>query len=210
MDTGSEHTAAGPGRPRSQRSWVAVLRATADLLHEVGLRWVTTEEIATRSGVSKATIYNWWPNKYAVAVEAFLWDMVVELHDPETASPADDLRVVVRDLLKFSAGKRGQVFGQLVGEAQFDPTMREQLDEHLVRPRRELVRKVWDRGVSAGQFRADVDPDTAIDVLIGSLIYRQLLGPTPLTDTEMQTLIDATMRGLSTHEGRQSRPPPPY
>ena len=179
---------------------MAVLRATADLLHEVGLRWVTTEEICTRSGVSRATIYKWWPNKYAVAVEAFLWDMVAELDDPETGSAADDLHIVVRDLLKFSAGKRGQVFGQLVGEAQFDPAMREQLEEHLMRPRRELVRKIWDRGVSSGQFGADIDPDNAIDVLIGSLIYRQLLGPAPLTDAAVDTLIDTTMRGLSTHE----------
>ena len=47
------------GRPRPQRSRVAALCAMRELLDEVGLRWVTTDEIATRSGVSKATIYEW-------------------------------------------------------------------------------------------------------------------------------------------------------
>src|ERR1700758_5516502 len=61
-----------PGRPRSERSRAAVLRATSKLMHQVGLRAMTTDEIANRSGVSKATIYKWWPNKHAVAVEAFL------------------------------------------------------------------------------------------------------------------------------------------
>ena len=69
---------ARPGRPRSEESRAAVLRATSELLHEVGLRAMTTEEIASRSGASKATIYKWWPNKYAVAIDAFLSEMMAE------------------------------------------------------------------------------------------------------------------------------------
>jgi hypothetical protein len=46
-----------PGRPRSERSRTAVLRVTSELINEVGLRAMTTDEIASRSGVSKATIY---------------------------------------------------------------------------------------------------------------------------------------------------------
>ena len=75
-----------PGRPRSEQSRAAVLRATSELLHEVGMRAMTTEEIASRSGTSKATIYKWWPNKYAVAVEAFLTEMMAESPDPDTGS----------------------------------------------------------------------------------------------------------------------------
>jgi transposase len=45
------------GRPRSEQSRAAALRATSELLHEVGPQAMTTEEIAARSGVSKATIY---------------------------------------------------------------------------------------------------------------------------------------------------------
>src|SRR4051794_1474365 len=45
---------------------------------------MTTEDIAATSGASKATICNWWPTKYAVAVEAFLSQMAVESADPDT------------------------------------------------------------------------------------------------------------------------------
>jgi AcrR family transcriptional regulator len=208
MDSERQQTSGpGPGRPRSERSRIAVLKATCDLLHEVGLRSMTTEEIATRSGVSKATIYKWWPNKYAVSVEAFLWEMVAEFDDPATGSAAEDMRIVVRRLLKFITGPRGQVFGQLVGEAQFDPVMADELYEHLMRPRRELVETVWERGVSSGQFRSDVNPDDAIDVLIGSLLYRQLLGRKRLTKGAVDTLVDATMQGLATTRRRTMRAP---
>ncbi len=110
-----------PGRPRSEESRTAVLRATSELLHEVGLRAMTTEEIASRSGASKATIYKWWPNKYAVAIDAFLSEMMAESPDPDTGSARDDLTAVLRGLLHFYTGPSGRVFAQLVGEAQSDP-----------------------------------------------------------------------------------------
>jgi AcrR family transcriptional regulator len=49
---------------------------TSELLHEVGLQAMTTDEIAGRSGVSKATIYKWWPNKYAVTAEAIISELM--------------------------------------------------------------------------------------------------------------------------------------
>src|ERR1700752_5494868 len=79
-------------RPRSEQSRAAALRATSELLHEVGAHAMTTEEIAARSGVSKATIYKWWPNKYAVAVEAFLSEMATTSPDPDTGSAEEDFR----------------------------------------------------------------------------------------------------------------------
>src|ERR1700760_3789148 len=98
------------GRPRSQQARVAVLRATSELMREVGLRAMTTEEIAARSGASKATIYKWWPNKYAVAVEAFLSEILVESADPDTGSAAADFRIVLRGLAHFYASASGRVF----------------------------------------------------------------------------------------------------
>ncbi|MCW2686249.1 MAG: transcriptional regulator, partial [Mycobacterium sp.] len=70
------------GRPRSEQSRAAVLRATSELLHEVGAQAMTTKEIAARSGVSTATIDKWSPNKDAVAVEAFLSEMMAQSPDP--------------------------------------------------------------------------------------------------------------------------------
>ena len=128
-----------------------MLRATSELLHEVGLRAMTTEEIASRSGASKATIYKWWPNKYAVAIDAFLSEMMAESRDPDTGSARDDLTAVVRGLLHFYTGPSGRVFAQLVGEAQADPSIQQELRTNLVDSRRELFRTIWDRGVAPGR-----------------------------------------------------------
>ena len=189
-----------PGRPRSEESRTAVLRATSELLHEVGLRAMTTEEIASRSGASKATIYKWWPNKYAVAIDAFLSEMMAESRDPDTGSARDDLTAVVRGLLHFYTGPSGRVFAQLVGEAQADPSIQQELRTNLVDSRRELFRTIWDRGVDRGELRADVDPDAALDLVIGPALYRLMIGHAPLSDEAADALVDAAIRGLARSE----------
>ena len=186
-----------PGRPRSEESRTAVLRATSQLLHEVGLRAMTTEEIASRSGASKATIYKWWPNKYAVAFDAFLSEMMAESPDPDTGSARDDLTAVVRGLLRFYTGRSGRVFAQLVGEAQSDPLIQRELRTNLVESRRELFRTIWERGVARGELRADADPDAAIDIAIGPALYRLMMGHAPLTDDAADALVDVAIRGLA-------------
>ena len=186
-----------PGRPRSQQSRAAVLRATSELMREVGLRAMTTEDIAARSGASKATIYKWWPNKYAVAVEAFLSEMAVESADPDTGSAREDFRLALRGLIHFYTGENGGAYAQLVGEAQFDPKIGAELRDHLVGSRRELVRAIWDRGVARGELRADVDPEVAIDLIFGPAMYRLVAGHAPLDDTAAEAVIDAAIRGLA-------------
>jgi hypothetical protein len=51
------------GRQRCKETQGAILSATLDLLKDKTLREVTADSIAERAGVSKATIYKWWPNK---------------------------------------------------------------------------------------------------------------------------------------------------
>ena len=186
-----------PGRPRSEESRTAVLRATSELLHEVGLRAMTTEEIANRSGASKATIYKWWPNKYAVAIDAFLSEMMAESRDPDTGSARDDLTAVMRGLLHFYTGPSGRVFAQLVGEAQADPSIQQELRANLVDSRRELFRTIWDRGVERGELRADLDPEAALDLVIGPALYRLMIGHAPMGEDVADQLVDAAIRGLS-------------
>jgi AcrR family transcriptional regulator len=184
------------GRPRSERSRTAVLRAAAELMHEVGLRAMTTEEIAGRSGASKATIYKWWPNKYAVAVEAFLSELRVESPDPDTGSAAEDFRVALRGLAHFYASASGRVFAQLVGEAQFDPVVAAELQDRLIHARRDVSRTIWDRGVGRGELRGDVDPEVGIDIVFGPAMYRLMTGYAPFDEAAADAVIATVMRGL--------------
>jgi AcrR family transcriptional regulator len=185
------------GRPRSERSRAAVVRAVSELMREVGLRAMTTDEIATRSGVSKATIYKWWPNKYAVAVEAFLSEMLTESADPDTGSAHEDFRLALRGLIHFYASTGGRIFAQLVGEAQFDPAVAVELRDRLVGSRRDLVGAIWARGVARGELSPEADPDIALDLIFGPAMYRLVAGHAPLTEAAADKIVDTAMRGLA-------------
>src|ERR1700749_1245332 len=58
------------GRPRSEKAQQAILAAAAELLLERGLAEVSMDAVAERAGVSKATIYRWWPTKETLALDA--------------------------------------------------------------------------------------------------------------------------------------------
>jgi AcrR family transcriptional regulator len=66
------------GRPRSERASDAIFDAAAELLLEHGLDAVSMDAVAERAGVSKATIYRWWPTKETLALDALYheWEAV--------------------------------------------------------------------------------------------------------------------------------------
>src|ERR1700712_5712337 len=61
------------GRRRNADASAAVLQAAVALLDDprVGLRRLTMESVAQRSGVSKATLYRWWPDKVHLVIDAY-------------------------------------------------------------------------------------------------------------------------------------------
>ena len=58
------------GRPRSEKSRAAILKATNSLLLHMSVQELSIEAIAKRAKVGKTTIYRWWPNKTAVVMDA--------------------------------------------------------------------------------------------------------------------------------------------
>src|ERR1039457_4122846 len=74
------------GRRRSLQAEAAILKATLHLLERQPLRKVTADAIARRAGVSKATIYKWWPHTSLVGLDAYLAGMTEQVPTPDTGS----------------------------------------------------------------------------------------------------------------------------
>src|SRR6202048_3228202 len=153
------------GRPRSEEHRHAVLNAAMELMQEDDLRRASVDRISARSGVSKATIYKWWPNRTAVAIDAFLHQMMADAAVPDTGSAAEDFRLTLRAMMRFLSSPLGAIYAQLVGESQFSPTQRERIRTHQVNVRRAAVTKIWDRGVARRALDPNVDPEGALDFI---------------------------------------------
>ncbi|MBX7433354.1 TetR/AcrR family transcriptional regulator [Mycobacterium sp. Y57] len=64
----------GVPRRRSEKSRMAIVAATRNLLLEGGFDKLTIEAVAARAGVGKQTIYRWWPSRHALVADVILED----------------------------------------------------------------------------------------------------------------------------------------
>ncbi len=189
------------GRPRSEGCRQRIVSAADALLARDGFARMSVDAIAQLAGVSKATIYRWWPNKAAVVMEAMLTSTEAELHVPVSDSPEADLIERMRRMIALFRGDRARVLASLIGEAQFNPEVAEAYRQHLLGPRRAALRVDLERAVAAGVFSPDMDMDIAIDLMYGPLYERLLLGHAPMDDKferEYPALAVAALRAFST------------
>ncbi|MFI9384550.1 TetR/AcrR family transcriptional regulator [Kutzneria sp. NPDC052558] len=182
--------------PRSVRAHNDVLAATMALLDEGGLPCATVDAISARSGVSKATIYKHWPNRTAVAAEAFGLRMADAIPLPDNGNARDDLTEQVRRVSAFYAGHSGRVFAQLLAATVADPEAAPYFRQFFLDGRRKAIGVLWDRALARDEVRAEVSVETAIDLLFGPLIFRLLSGHAPLTVAEADAISGAALGGL--------------
>jgi AcrR family transcriptional regulator len=185
------------GRQRCAETQASILSATIELLEQRFLRDVTADAIAQRAGVSKATIYKWWPNKSLVALDAFLSRMQRAVETPDTGSAQKDFIEQIKSLLRFFSSPYGRIYAQFMAEGQSDLAFRDEFRERFLKARRDEIRVIWQRGVERGDIRKDIDGDIALDLIYGPIIFRLLTGHSPLNEIEAKAIVATAFRGLA-------------
>ncbi len=184
------------GRPRSEAARRAVLRAATDLLARDGFADVSVEAIAGEAGVSKATLYRWWPGKAAVLLDAFLAAAGPPTPFPDTGCLEEDLRGQMRALAQALGGCAGTVLRGVLAEAQSDPEAAEAFRTRYLAPRRAETRHVLERARARGQLCPSADLEAAADALYGPLYFRLTAGHAPLDAAFVDSLLALVFHGL--------------
>jgi AcrR family transcriptional regulator len=197
-------TARSRGRQRSEDSKQAILCAVLDLLGTMPLRDVTIEGIARKAGVGKATIYKWWPSKAHVALDAFLARSKRRAPNPNTGSAEQDFREQLYRVFKFYSSPDGRMLGQFIAEGQSNPAFAALFLERFLRPRRELVGALFDRGQRRGQIDALLDRELTLDLIYGPAMYRLLTRMGPLDRAWVDAMVSGLFRGLGGKAQRQT------
>jgi len=186
------------GRPRSARAENAVLEAAADLLLDQGLAAVSMDAIAARAGVSKATIYRWWPTKESLALDALFHDWAGVPAVDDTGSLRGDLLKLLRPWVRLAAARPyGRVIGALITEAQTDPEFAREYRGRFVKPRRDQGRAIFRRAIERGEIPDSTKIEVALDLLYGSIYHRLLHGHAPLNDRFVRDVIDTALNGIA-------------
>jgi AcrR family transcriptional regulator len=161
-----------PGRPRDERADRAILGTTLELLAEVGPTALSVEEVASRAGVGKTTIYRRFATKDDLVVAA--------LASLNESLPTEVSEGAVRDVLvgmvsawwaQQSESQSGQLFPRVLAHAKNNPRMFCSFYDQVIEPRRDLYRAAIRRGIERDELRADTDVELMTTLIVSSSVY---------------------------------------
>lgn len=184
------------GRPRSEKTERAILSAAYALLLESGFHDITVEGIAKQAGVSKATIYKWWPNKAAVAADSFFAAASEQLAEPDTGSVEEDLFIHLQKLSDFLATDKGRIIAELIAEGQFDSEVANAYRTRYFQPRRAASKVILERGVDRGELKTDLDLELSVDLVFAPLFYRLLITGAEINPDMLRKMVVYALSGL--------------
>ena len=185
------------GRPRNLDARAAILAAARELMNEAGPAGVTMEGVAARCGIGKPTVYRWFANRHALAMEA-LMDEPPAAVKPLARSTA--WAALKRQLLAVADtlnSRHGRHVTAMIAAADPDTEIAKAFRNHFVLARRKEGRELLMQAMERGELRADADLETALDQVYGALFFRVLLGHARVDAAFVRRLLDQARRGLA-------------
>ena len=192
-----------PGRPRSEAAERAILDAVLNLLSEgVPYGSLSMEQVATRAGVGKATVYRRWPSKETLVVDSIA-TLFQECPPPDLADGRTTRQRVV-DYLDtmvelMHTERAGLVFASVMAAATLHPELVRRYQQVAIEPRREQLRQILRHGVAVGELRADLDVELAGRMFSGPVV-QMMKSEHPgelLPDGFVEALVDNLLEGIA-------------
>ena len=164
----------GTKRPggRTERTRLAALDATLELLGERGYAELTVEAVAERSGVHKTTLYRRWESAEGLVAAALLMGAEQEWAVPDTGSLEGDLRAINLELVRYftTPGER-ELPTASISAAFLSPRAADALREFYV-DRHTRSGAAVARAIDRGEVPPGTDPVEPVRVACGPIFYR--------------------------------------
>ncbi len=182
--------------PRVALSRERVLSATLELLTESGLGGLTIEDVSTRSGVAKTTIYRHWTNRNSIIVDACLRMTDEDEDPPDTGSLEGDLRAILTELADLLAtAKWSSIMPSIIDAAERELEMAEVHSRLQVRHAAPM-RAALERAVERGQISPDADTSAMASALRGPLYFRRWFTREPIDGPFIDLVVRGVMAGV--------------
>ena len=185
--------------PRVERSRQAILDATRELLADGDVGSLTVEAVASRSGVAKTTIYRRWRDKWELALDAVMIDMLPRFEKPvDVGDTRKELLTFINQVVRMQASAPfGPAMQGLVSQIATDPELARVYRDQVVQPRMDQLGPVIERGIARGDLRPDTDVRLVHELLVGPIFYRLLFSGAPLTRNLGPRIVDAILAGFT-------------
>jgi AcrR family transcriptional regulator len=148
--------------------------------------------------VAKTTIYRRWRDKWELALDAAMIDMLTTFDDPvDVGDTRAELITFVNSAVRTLGSKPyGPALQGLASEVATDPELARVYQKYVVEPRRLQIQAVIERGIERGDLRPDTDPRMIQELLIGPIYYRLLFSGPPFDRKLGPRLVDAVLDGF--------------
>ncbi|MEU0900518.1 TetR/AcrR family transcriptional regulator [Streptomyces massasporeus] len=194
----AERPARGRGRRPADEVRADVFRVVGEVLLEEGIADLTFERVARLSGVSKTTLYKWWPSKGALALDGYFHAVEERLAFEDTGDIRADLTRQLRAFARIMTGTpAGRVVTELIGQSQTDEDLAGAFRSLYSSERRRLAGERLQRAKEQGQIRDDVDVQILVDQLWGAVYHRMLVPDEPVTDDFVIALVSNLIDGIT-------------
>jgi AcrR family transcriptional regulator len=185
------------GRPRSENARRAVLDAAAELALD-GAAGAGVDAIAARAGVSRTTVYKWWPSAAAVLLEGLLERTHETIESSASATTREALEGYLVGLVALVRDTpAGALLRGLTAAAVADPVTGRALVDGWLAPRRAAVVNLLVEGVRRGELREGLDYDSVADVLFAPIYYRLMYEHRPLTEQLAAEIMSVCWPGIA-------------
>lgn len=182
-------------RPKSESARLKALSAAGDIIIERGVERMTIEEVASRSGVAKTTIYRRWPERAALIVDT-VQSMFEHVCTPDTGSFRGDLESYFEAMSKTDLnGRVGRLMPSLLAGATRDEELSSALDT-INSSRERPVRTIMRRAIERGELADELNIDVIMGMLIGPLLFRKLVQQLPSDPDYTARCLDVALGGL--------------
>ncbi|WP_374947356.1 TetR/AcrR family transcriptional regulator C-terminal ligand-binding domain-containing protein [Agreia sp.] len=188
----------GRGRRPAEQVREDVLRAVGEILLNEGLAGLTFERVARESGVSKTTLYKWWPSAGALALESYFHSVEIRLTFPDTGDIRADIATQLRSFVTLmTTTPAGRLLAELIGKSQTDQNLASDYRRLYSSHRRQLAVDRFTIAQQDGQIRAGIDSRVLVDQLWGAVYHRILIPDEPITDAFAIALVDNLFDGIT-------------
>jgi AcrR family transcriptional regulator len=146
----------------------AIFRATVELVAEHGMAGVAMADVARRAGISRATLYKYFPGVEEILAGRMIQEVTrehrllehrLELVEP----PLDRLHLVLEHRLAYFATPDHRADSAVVDPGRFSPAVAAEVRAAMDRLH-EMVRELLTEAIASGALRADADPDFLAEV----------------------------------------------
>ncbi|MGI5152500.1 TetR/AcrR family transcriptional regulator [Plantactinospora sp. CA-294935] len=175
----------------------AIRAAVMQELAAVGYGRLSIEAVARRAGVGKTAVYRRWDSKLELVLDIVTRVAGQSLPLPDTGSLMGDLEVLLRIVARALRHRlASQIIPDLLAEAARNPQIAQTLQQALRANQRDVGILLIDRAVGRGELPAGIDPDVAVDLIVGPLYWRLAVARTTLPEDYLPRMAAAIAAGL--------------